>query len=95
MENTTLLFNDEIENIIDAMDLSQEAPVEEPQRQYWFMKKARQLVKEQSEKLGRPHCQYYYFWLSDECQRLRKISRNFGTHRLCRSSGRKRRFCDL
>ena len=54
MENTTLLFNDEIENIIDAMDLSQEAPVEEPQRQYWFMKKARQLVKEQSEKLGRP-----------------------------------------
>lgn len=52
MENTTLLFNDEMENIIDAMDLSQEAPVEEPQRQYWFMKKARQLVKEQSEKLG-------------------------------------------
>ena len=28
--------------------------MEEPQRQYWFMKKARQLVKEQSEKLGRP-----------------------------------------
>ena len=54
MENTTLLFNDEMENIIGAMDLSQEAPVEEPQRQYWFMKKARQLVKEQSEKLGRP-----------------------------------------
>ena len=54
MENTTLLFNDEIENIIDAMDLSQEAPVKEPQRQYWFMKKARQLVKEQSEILGRP-----------------------------------------
>ncbi len=54
MENTTLLFNDDIEKIIDAMDLNQEAPVEEPQRQYWFMKKARQLVKEQSEKLGRP-----------------------------------------
>ena len=54
MENTTLLFNDEMEKIIDAMDLSQEAPVEEPQRQYWFMKKARRLVKEQSEKLGRP-----------------------------------------
>ena len=36
------------------MDLSQEAPVKEPQRQYWFMKKVRQLVKEQSEKLGRP-----------------------------------------
>lgn len=54
MENTKILFNDEIEEIIDQMDLSQEAPVNEPQRQYWFMKKARQLVKEQSEKLGRP-----------------------------------------
>ena len=67
MENTTLLFNDEMEKIIDAMDLSQEAPVEEPQRQYWFMKKARQLIKAQSETA---YCQYYYFWMPDECQRL-------------------------
>ena len=36
------------------MDLSQPAPETEPMRQYWFMKKARELVKEQSEKLGRP-----------------------------------------
>lgn len=54
MDNTTILYNSDIEKIIDAMDLTQEAPIEEPQRQYWFMKKARQLVKEQSEKLGRP-----------------------------------------
>lgn len=45
MENTTLLFNDEMEKIIDAMDLSQEAPVEEPQRQYWFMKKSASAYK--------------------------------------------------
>ena len=36
------------------MDLTQEPPVKEPERQYWFMKKARQLVRERSEELGRP-----------------------------------------
>lgn len=44
----------EIEEILEQMDLSQPAPETEPMRQYWFMKKARELVKEQSEKLGRP-----------------------------------------
>lgn len=46
--------NQEIEEILAQMDLSQPAPEQEPMRQYWFMKKARELVKEQSEKLGRP-----------------------------------------
>ena len=46
--------NQEIEEILEQMDLSQPAPETEPMRQYWFMKKARELVKEQSEKLGRP-----------------------------------------
>ena len=46
--------NQEMEAILEQMDLSQPAPAEEPMRQYWFMKKARELVKEQSEKLGRP-----------------------------------------
>lgn len=46
--------NQEIEKILEQMDLSQPAPETEPMRQYWFMKKARELVKEQSEKLGRP-----------------------------------------
>ncbi len=46
--------NQEIEEIPEQMDLSQPAPETEPMRQYWFMKKARELVKEQSEKLGRP-----------------------------------------
>ena len=46
--------NQEIEEVLEQMDLSQPAPETEPMRQYWFMKKARELVKEQSEKLGRP-----------------------------------------
>ena len=36
------------------MDLTQEPPVKEPERQYWFMKKARQLVQEKEQVLGRP-----------------------------------------
>ena len=46
--------NQEIEEILAQMDLSQPAPEQEPMRQYWFMKKAHELVKVQSEKLGRP-----------------------------------------
>ena len=39
---------------LDKIDLSAEAPVQEPERQYYFMAKLRALVKEKSEKLGRP-----------------------------------------
>ena len=39
---------------LDKIDLSTEAPVQEPERQYYFMAKLRALVKEKSEKLGRP-----------------------------------------
>lgn len=45
---------DEIEKIIDGIDLSKPAPEHEPERQYYFIKKARQLVKKRSEELGRP-----------------------------------------
>lgn len=38
---------------IDNIDLTKEPPVEEPQRQYYFMAKARKLVKELEQKLGR------------------------------------------
>ncbi|OUP50870.1 tRNA (N6-isopentenyl adenosine(37)-C2)-methylthiotransferase MiaB [Lachnoclostridium sp. An181] len=37
-----------------AIDLTKEAPVKEPERQYYFMAKARNYVKELSEKIGRP-----------------------------------------
>ena len=36
------------------MDLTKEPPVKEPERQYWFMKKAHQLVQEKEKELGRP-----------------------------------------
>ncbi len=43
------------ENIdFDQIDLSGPAPEQEPERQYYFMAIARELVRRQSEKLGRP-----------------------------------------
>lgn len=43
-----------METMIENIDLGDPIPEAEPMRQYYFMKKARGLVKEQSEKLGRP-----------------------------------------
>lgn len=54
MENKELIFNSNIDKLIESADLTKEAPTEEPYRQYWFMKKARELVKAKSEELGRP-----------------------------------------
>ncbi len=39
---------------LDKIDLTQPPPEQEPQRQYYFMAKARQYVKAESERLGRP-----------------------------------------
>lgn len=38
----------------DSIDLTQEAPDNEPERQYYFIAKARKLVKAKSEEAGRP-----------------------------------------
>lgn len=46
--------NKEIEKILEEIDISEEAPIEEPMRQYYFIKKGRAYVAELSEKLGRP-----------------------------------------
>ncbi len=54
METHEMVFNTEIDKIIDRMDLNQEPPVQEPERQYWFMKKAHQMVREKEKELGRP-----------------------------------------
>lgn len=54
MESNEMKFTDDIDKLIDSMDLSQEPPAMEPERQYWFIKKAQQLVKEKSKELGRP-----------------------------------------
>ena len=44
----------EIEKYIENMDITGEAPVNEPERQYYFIKKARDYVKSTSEEIGRP-----------------------------------------
>lgn len=44
---------EELETILETIDLGQEAPAEEPMRQYYFIKKARAIVSKESAKLGR------------------------------------------
>ena len=44
----------EIEKYIENIDITVEAPVNEPERQYYFIKKARDYVKRTSEEIGRP-----------------------------------------
>lgn len=39
---------------LGSIDLTQSPSAEEPQRQYYFMAKAKECVKESSEQLGRP-----------------------------------------
>jgi len=39
---------------MEAQDLTKQPPTEEPERQYYFMKKCREIVKKKSEELGRP-----------------------------------------
>ncbi len=48
-----MIKNKALEEILETIDLRNDAPTEEPMRQYYFMKKARSIVKEESERLGR------------------------------------------
>ena len=43
----------EFEEALEKIDLNKEPPVTEPFRQYYYMKKCREMVQEQSERLGR------------------------------------------
>lgn len=47
-------MNNEIDEIIKNIDISTQAPMEEPERQYYFIRKCSEYVKQLSEKLGRP-----------------------------------------
>ena len=47
-------YNDDIEKILAGIDTTKEPPSEEPARQYYFIKKAREIVKKRSDELGRP-----------------------------------------
>ena len=51
----------DLEKVIDGIDLGLPAPFEEPERQYYFIKKGREYVTARSKELGRD------IWLSDEC----------------------------
>ena len=47
-------YNDNIDIMIESQDLTLPPPEREPQRQYYFIKKCREIVKKKSEELGRP-----------------------------------------
>ena len=47
-------YNDYIGRLIKAQDLSQKLPEHEPERQYYFIKRCREMVEKKSEQLGRP-----------------------------------------
>ena len=78
-----------IEEILTEIDLEQPAPAEEPMRQYYFMEKARRLVKTQAETLGRP---LTFHVTTFGCQMNGEADRNSGADWICgrgrRESGR-------
>ena len=47
-------YNIEYEKAEKELDITKEAPIEEPARQYYFIKKAKQYVKQVSDVIGRP-----------------------------------------
>ena len=86
-----------IEEILTAIDLEQPAPAEEPMRQYYFMEKARRLVKSTGGNPGTSaDLSCHNLWLPDERKGFGETDRNSGADWICgrgrRESGR---FCDL
>ena len=47
-------FNKKFEEILETIDVNATAPTEEPMRQYYYIKKCREIVKKKSEEIGRP-----------------------------------------
>lgn len=48
-----MIKNEELEAILETIDLKEDAPADEPVRQYYFIKKARAIVNAESAKIGR------------------------------------------
>ncbi len=46
--------NDEIKKLMEAQDLMLPPPGQEPQRQHYFIKKCREIIRAKSDKMGRP-----------------------------------------
>lgn len=49
-----MIRNEELEQILETIDLQNDAPAQEPMRQYYFIKKAREVVAQEGRKCGRP-----------------------------------------
>jgi tRNA-2-methylthio-N6-dimethylallyladenosine synthase len=49
-----MTLDKDMEKRMEQIDLAKPAPLEEPMRQYYFLKKARMIIKAESERLGRP-----------------------------------------
>lgn len=47
-------YNEEFESRLAEIDTNAPAPTEEPARQYYFIKKCREIVKKKSDEIGRP-----------------------------------------
>lgn len=47
-----MIRNDELESILERIDLKSDIPADEPMRQYYFIKKAREIVDLESQKAG-------------------------------------------
>lgn len=48
------MYDEELEKKLEKIDIDGPAPLEEPDRQFYFIKKCRKYVKKKSEELGRP-----------------------------------------
>ena len=57
----------DLKHSMQAIDLTGPAPIQVPQRQYFFIQKARQDVMEKSEELGRP---LYFHCVTFGCQMI-------------------------
>ena len=52
-----MIFTTELEHILNQIDLDAPIPEKEPERQYYFIKRARKLVEKETQRLGRkPTC---------------------------------------
>ena len=47
-----MIEQNQLETILESINLQEQPPVTEPQRQYYFLKKLREIVKEKSAEAG-------------------------------------------
>ncbi len=69
------------ENIdFDNIDLTQNPPQEEPDRQYYYIAKGKTVCAgKKPEKGTASYILRQYLWMSDECEGFRKINRDIRT----------------